>query len=273
MILFPNAKINIGLYITEKRTDGYHNLETIFYPVGMSDILEIQKNREGPGIFNTTGLPIPASREGNLCLRAEQLIRQHYSIPRVNFHLHKIIPCGAGLGGGSSDGSFTLKALDQMFQLNMGKEALKNTAGQIGSDCPFFIDNQPSFAWEKGNQTEPVHTPLKGHFLLLVIPDIPIKTQTAYLHVKPRKRNRSLKEIVQQEPVKNWNKLVINDFEAGLLEEYPRIKRIKQILLEKGALFASLSGSGSALYGIFAQEPAVGKELAKYTTWTEELPY
>ncbi|MGM0529921.1 MAG: 4-(cytidine 5'-diphospho)-2-C-methyl-D-erythritol kinase [Bacteroidota bacterium] len=273
MIFFPNAKINIGLYITDKRNDGYHNLETIFYPLSLTDILEIQKRKANQRIFNNTGIRLPVMTEQNLCYRAYQLIQQHHSIPEINFHLHKIIPYGAGLGGGSSDASFTLKALNQLFQLNIRNDALKDMAEQIGSDCPFFIDNKPSIAREKGNKTEPIHLSIKGLYLLLVVPAIQIDTQTAYKGIKPRKREKPLKEVVLNEPIENWNDQVTNDFENHILKAYPLLKQIKQKLSEMGAVFTSLSGSGSAIYGIFKKKPTAENELRQHFTWIEKLKY
>ncbi len=273
MIFFPNAKINIGIYITDKRNDGYHNLETIFYPISLTDILEIQKQKTNQRIFNNTGIRLPVSAKQNLCYRAYQLMQQQHSIPEADFHLHKIIPYGAGLGGGSSDASFTLKALNQLFRLNLKDDKLKNMAEQIGSDCPFFIDNKPSIAWEKGNKTEPIHLSIKGLHLLLVIPDIQIDTQTAYKGIKPRKREKSLKEVVLNEPVEKWNDKVTNDFEGHILKAYPLLKQIKHILAEMGAVFTSLSGSGSAIYGLFREKPTPENELRHHFTWIEQLKY
>lgn len=273
MIFFPNAKINIGLYITDKRKDGYHNLETIFYPISLTDILEIRQDKRGQRIFNNTGIRLPGPVEQNLCYKAYQLVQHHYSIPEINFHLHKIIPYGSGLGGGSSDASFTLKALNQIFHLNLRNDVLKSMAEQLGSDCSFFIDNKPSFAWEKGNKTETIHLSIKGLYLLLVIPDIQIDTKTAYKGIKPDKREKSLKEVVLNEPIENWNERVTNDFESNLLREYPLLEKIKQRMQEMGAVFTSLSGSGAAIYGIFREKPKVDKKLAQHFTWIEKLNY
>jgi 4-diphosphocytidyl-2-C-methyl-D-erythritol kinase len=273
MILFPNAKINIGLYITEKRADGYHNLETIFYPVSLTDILEIQKLHTGQQILNNTGIQLPGSKGENLCYKAYQLIRHNYSIPEINIHLHKIIPYGSGLGGGSSDASFTLKALNRLFQLNLDREKLKYLAEQLGSDCSFFIDNAPSFAWEKGNRSEPINLSIKGLYLMLVVPDIQIDTRTAYHGIIPGKRDKSIKEVVLNEPVENWNKLISNDFENHILKLHPLLEQIKQQLVRKGALFTSLSGSGSTIYGLFREKPDPGDELSKHFTWIEQLKY
>ena len=273
MIFFPNAKINIGLYITEKRKDGYHNLETVFYPVSLSDILEIQQRNDNQRILNNTGIQIPVPFEQNLCFRAYKMIQQQYSIPEVNFHLHKITPYGSGLGGGSSDASYTLKALNQLFRLNIKDDELKTMAAHLGSDCPFFIDNRPSFAWEKGNITEPIHLSIKGFYLILVMPNIQIDTPKAYQEIKPFKRKKSLRKIVLNEPIENWNEKITNDFESNILNKYPLMKQIKQILIEKGAAFTSLSGSGSAIYGLFKEKPALGKELEQHFTWIEKLKY
>ena len=269
MILFPNAKINIGLNINEKRKDGYHNLETIFYPIGLADILEIQQSKENQSRFKNTGLQLRISKDNNLCFKAFQLIKKHYAIPELNFHLHKIIPYGGGLGGGSSDASFTLKALNQMFNLSIASETLKSMAEKIGSDCPFFIDNKPCLAWEKGNQTKPIDLPLKGMHLLLLIPNVQIDTKTAYQGIVPQKKEQSLEEIVRHEPIDHWYKFITNDFEKSLYPKYPELKNIKSLLIEKGALFASLSGSGSAIYGIFDKKPQWGKELKPYMSWSE----
>ena len=269
MILFPNAKINIGLHITEKRKDGYHNLETIFYPIGLADILEIQQSNENQSRFKNTGLQLQISKDKNLCFKAYKLIQKHYAIPELNFHLHKIIPYGAGLGGGSSDASFTLKALNEIFHLSIPNKTLKRLAEKIGSDCPFFIDNKPSLAWEKGNQTQPIDMPLKGMHLILIIPNIQIDTKTAYQGIIPQKNKKSLDEIVRHEPIDHWHKSITNDFEKSLYPKYPELKKIKSLLIEKGALFASLSGSGSAMYGIFDKKPQLGDELNQYRNWTE----
>ncbi|MFP4621266.1 MAG: 4-(cytidine 5'-diphospho)-2-C-methyl-D-erythritol kinase [Bacteroidales bacterium] len=273
MIFFPNAKINIGLYITHKRSDGYHNLETVFYPLSLTDILEIQQRKDNPMTFNNTGIHIPGPLEENLCYKASKLLQQHHPVPEINFHLHKIIPYGSGLGGGSSDASFTLKALNHLFQLNLTTHKLKDMAEQLGSDCPFFIDNTPSLAREKGNETTPIHLSIKGFYLLLVIPEIQIDTQTAYMNIKPRERQKSLKEIVLNQPVENWQEEVTNDFENNLLKEYPLLDKIKQRMKEMGAVFTSLSGSGSAMYGIFKEKPLVIAELKQHFIWMEQLKY
>jgi 4-diphosphocytidyl-2-C-methyl-D-erythritol kinase len=271
MIFFPNAKINIGLFITEKRNDGYHNLETIFYPLSFSDILEIQPAKDGQINFRNTGIQIPAPPKENLCYKAWEMLQRKYGIPEVNFHLHKLIPYGSGLGGGSSDASFTLKALNKLFELNLDEDELKTMAEQLGSDCPFFIDNTPSFAWEKGNHLSPLKVPLKGFYVLIVVPPFHIDTRTAYQGIKPKERKSLLHKIVETVPVEEWQHRITNDFEDNIINKFPEMASIKNILAEKGALFTSLSGSGSAIYGIFRDKPEAGKELNRYHIRIEEL--
>jgi len=212
MIFFPNAKINIGLFITSRRRDGYHNLESVFYPIGLSDILEIKEKTPDDFWFTGTGIPVDSPPEQNLCYRAFELMRERYRIPPMAFHLHKIIPFGAGLGGGSSDAAFTLKALNRICQLNLGTPVLKELALQLGSDCPFFIDNQPAFAREKGQRLETIDLGLTGKHLVLVVPPFSISTPEAYRHVKPRRREESLNEILEQTPIGQWHQKVQNDF-------------------------------------------------------------
>ena len=271
MIFFPNAKINIGLFITEKRTDGYHNLESFFYPIAWSDILEIKKKEPSDPVFTTTGLPIDTDYRENLSYRAYELMRQAYDLPPVAFHLHKIIPAGAGLGGGSSDAAFTLKGLNELFELGLDKSVLRSMARELGSDCPFFIDNQPAFVWETGNQMEPIALPLKHKHLVVVVPPLHIPTAKAYQLVTPRKRHPGLKQIITSNPSKAWPGKVENDFENPLVKEMPLLQAIKQGLYDSGALYASLSGSGSAVYGIFEEKPSLPEAFSGYTVWQEKL--
>ena len=271
MIFFPNAKINIGLFITSKRPDGYHNLESVFYPIGLSDILEIkEKNRDDPGFINT-GIQVDGALEENLCQRAFEMIRKKYPIPPVDFHLHKIIPFGAGLGGGSSDAAFTLKTLNRLFQLNLDTPTLKELAGQLGSDCPFFIENHPAFAWEKGNKLESIELPIQDKYLALVVPPFTISTPQAYRHVNPLKREVSLNKILTSTPVEQWHQEIQNDFEASVFQQKPELKEIKSRLYREGALFASMTGSGSAIYGIFNDPPLLEEAFSEYYLWTGPL--
>ncbi len=270
MIVFPNAKINIGLNITEKRSDGFHNIETVFYPIGLSDILEI--NISDTKIkFENTGLTVENKKlENNICYKAYKALYNDFSLNPVGIHLHKIIPFGAGLGGGSADASFTLKALNSLMDLNLTDEALMIYAEKIGSDCPYFIINTPAFAAEKGNKLSPIELSLNGYFLVLVHPGIHVNTASAYSKIKPSKPSESLSELISQ-PIENWKDLIKNDFEESIFKENPEIKNIKKQLYSSGAIYASMSGSGSSVYGIFKNEINVRSEFKNYFIHTELL--
>lgn len=270
MISFPNAKINIGLNIINKRPDGFHNIETIFYPVGLSDILEINISKDKIN-FENTGLTIEnKSLESNLCFKAYQKINNDFSIEPVDIHLHKITPFGAGLGGGSSDASFTLKAINSIMNLNLDDNTLIKYAEQIGSDCPFFIINKPSFASGKGNILKPVDLSLKGYFLVVVYPGIHINTAKAYSKISPKEPEISLSELIKQ-PMGNWKRTIKNDFEESIFNDHPEIEIIKSKLYNLGAIYSSMSGSGSAVFGIFNRKVDIKSSFNKYFTWTEVL--
>jgi 4-diphosphocytidyl-2-C-methyl-D-erythritol kinase len=252
MIYFPNAKINLGLHITGKRKDGYHNIETVFYPVGLSDILEVTPAK-GDTMGNTlksTGNPLNIGPADNLCIRAWTELNKIRSLPEVNIHLHKIIPSGAGLGGGSSDAAFVLKALNELFELELSPFQLASVAGIIGSDCPFFIHNTPLFATERGNKFEKIEVDLSDYHIVIIHPGISINTAWAYNGVTVYQHDVSIREIVSSHP-STWQELLINDFEPSVFKAYPMIRKIKEILIENGAVYASMTGSGSAVYGIF----------------------
>ncbi len=269
MIIFPNAKINIGLNITEKRSDGFHNIETVFYPIGLSDILEI--NISDKIKFENTGLTVENKKlENNICYKAYEALNNDFSINPVGIHLHKIIPFGAGLGGGSADASFTLKVLNSLMELNLDNGALISYAETIGSDCPFFILNKPAFATEKGNNLTAIELNLKGYFLVLVHPGIHVNTAKAYSKVKPSKPSKSLSELISQ-PLENWKNIIINDFEDIIFSEYPEIENIKSKLYKSGAIYASMSGSGSAVYGIFKNKVDLKNQLNNYFVYSELL--
>ena len=259
MVAFPNCKINLGLNIIDKRKDGYHNLETIFYPLNFSDALEIIFTPYDSE-FTVTGLPV-SNDQNNLCIKAYDLIKKDFpKLPFIKLHLHKVIPIGAGLGGGSADAAFTLQILNEKFLLGLSDEQLKNYALQIGSDCPFFLFNKPSFATGRGEHLELVSLDLSEYKIMLVNPNIHIDTSWAFSNIEPVKPKRSLKEIIIQ-PIKTWKQQLINDFEAPVSKIYPEIKRIKDILYERGAVYASLSGSGSTVYGIFNNTVSINAEF------------
>ena len=248
MLFFPNAKINIGLNITSKRADGYHNLESIFYPIAWRDILEIIPSKQLS--FDSSGLSITG--QGNLCLKAYELMKSHYGIAPVSMHLHKNIPIGAGLGGGSSDAAFTLMALNTIFELGLEKDELKKMAAQLGADCPFFIDNAPSLASGIGELLNPIDLDLFNYHLLVVKPNIFVSTVEAFSAIVPQTPSLSLEEEIKM-PVKKWR--LKNDFEDSIFPKYPELFEIKRSLIQAGALYSSMSGSGSSIYGIFSEKP------------------
>ncbi|ULQ57396.1 4-(cytidine 5'-diphospho)-2-C-methyl-D-erythritol kinase [Flavihumibacter rivuli] len=253
MIVFPNCKINIGLLVLGKREDGYHDLETIFYPVPINDALEAVRAPELS--FSTSGLAINGTNEDNLCVKAYQLLQERHGISPVKMHLHKAIPMGAGLGGGSADGAFTLLLLNQLFQLQLDKDTLISYALELGSDCPFFIINQPVVATGRGEIMTPVSLPqLRGKHIVLVNPGIHISTGEAFSMVQPRGASGQLAKVPDL-PVDQWQGIAINDFEGALIPEYTTTREIRDMLYTKGALFASMTGTGSTVYGIFDKAP------------------
>jgi 4-diphosphocytidyl-2-C-methyl-D-erythritol kinase len=254
MILFPNCKINIGLNVIRKRSDGFHDLESVFFPVPFHDVLEIIPAADGIFNFQSTGLPIPGEIDKNLCVTAFQLLQSEFKLPEVKIHLHKLIPIGAGLGGGSSDGAFTLKLLNIIFNLSLDDDQLKDYARVLGSDCPFFIENRPLFAYERGDHFEAVELNLSGLTLLLVLPGMHISTAEAYSAVVPAIPEKMLKESIHL-PIEQWKEELVNDFEQPVFAKYPAIGEIKRKLYESGAIYASMSGSGSAVYGLFREKP------------------
>ncbi len=264
MIVFPNAKINLGLYITKKRQDGYHDLETFFYPVrGLNDVLEIVVNKEDTtDSFNISGIKLEGITEDNIVLGALHLMRQTHKIPPLRIHLHKTIPAGAGLGGGSADAAFMLKALNGLFQLKIKNQELEIMAGKLGADCAFFIGNVPSLASGIGNVLTPIPLRLKNHWLLVVVPPIHISTAQAYQSVTPQKPENPLKKGLLSAKTE-WAGLIKNDFENPLFKVYPELLEIKNKMYAQGAFYAALSGSGSALFGLFKEEPHI--------QWPEEF--
>jgi len=253
MLLFPNSKINLGLNVLEKRPDGFHHIETVFYPIGLSDVLEIIIANDGKFEFNQTGLPIEGSTEDNLVIKAYRLFVEDFKLAPVKIHLHKVIPIGGGLGGGSSDGAFTIRLLNKLFSLGLSKSGMIEYSRKLGSDCAFFIKNKPVFAFGKGDQFEPLRVDLSTYTMLLVVPAIQVNTSEAYSRIIPSKSERLLKNIVLQ-PVYQWRDQLQNDFERSVFSQHPRIQQIRQRLYDLGAVYASMSGSGSAVYGLFEKK-------------------
>jgi 4-diphosphocytidyl-2-C-methyl-D-erythritol kinase len=252
MITFPNAKINIGLNVVEKRPDGYHNLETIFYPVKLSDALEVVE--AGETAFSSSGIEIDATAENNLVYKAYSLLAGDFDLSPVKMHLHKVIPFGAGLGGGSADAAFALKMLNDYFVLGLTTTQLEDYAARIGADCPFFIENKPTFAHGIGDQFKPVKLDLSAFEIVIVKPSFSVSTPQAYRNIVPTKPDFNLLEI-DQLPIEDWKTVVKNDFEKSVFPQFPKIEKLKNQLYEAGAVYASMSGSGSAVFGIFRHSP------------------
>ncbi|RKX18859.1 MAG: 4-(cytidine 5'-diphospho)-2-C-methyl-D-erythritol kinase [Candidatus Zixiibacteriota bacterium] len=260
MILYPNAKINIGLKILNKRPDGYHNISSIFYPVRLSDILEFLPSSTGKFTFTQTGITIPGDSSDNLCVRVYEFFKETYRIPVLKIYLHKIIPTQAGLGGGSSDAAFLIKGINEYFNLDLSVAKMKEIALQFGSDCPFFIENKPAVASGKGEILHPFDLDLSAYHIIIVKPHIAISTAMAYDSIKP-KENPIDSESLQKQSVGNWQSVVENDFESFTFSKFPELKEIKENLLRYGALFSQMTGSGSAVYGIFKKRPEIPNHL------------
>ena len=249
MVLFPNCKINLGLNVIRKRTDGYHDLETVFYPIALKDALEVIRSEQFH--FQLTGLPVNGTTENNLCVKAYLLLKADFPhLPPVSIHLHKAIPMGAGLGGGSADGAFMLTMLNKKFQLNLSEEKLISYALRLGSDCPFFIINKPCFATGRGEKLSPIQLDLSTYQIVLVNPQIHVSTKDAFSKLTPAMPAKSIEAIIQQ-PIITWKDELQNNFEASVFELYPAIKEVKKRLYNAGAVYAAMSGSGSTVFGIF----------------------
>ncbi len=249
MVVFPNCKINLGLHITHKRADGFHDLETVFYPVALTDALEVLT--AGELQFTGSGISIPGDSGENLCVKAFQLLQQDFpALQPVQIHLHKHIPIGAGLGGGSADGAFMLQLLNNKYQLGLSETQLIAYAAQLGSDCPFFIPNKPCFATGRGEILEPIDPDLSAFSMLLVYPGIHVNTGWAFRQLTPAVPLYSLREMIQL-PVSEWRGVITNDFELPVFGEYPVLAEIKEEMYKQGAVYAAMSGSGSAIVGLF----------------------
>jgi len=254
VVTFPNCKINLGLNVIRKREDGYHELQTVFYPIDVCDALELIKHNDEPQEdiqFLTTGIPINGNSKDNLCIKAYRLLKKDFTqLAAIKMHLHKVIPMGAGLGGGSADAAFTLLLLNKKFQLNLSADQLINYALQLGSDCPFFIINKPCYAQGRGEMLEEIELNLSSYQLIIVNPRIDISTRWAFSKIQPVIPAINIKQIVKQ-PVETWKEQLINDFEKPLVQYYPKLKSLKDELYGQGALYAGMSGSGSTFFGIF----------------------
>ncbi len=268
MICFPNIKINLGLHVINRRTDGFHNIETVFYPVKFTDILEVIEANAQPEqiVFTASGLPVEGKIEDNLIVKAYNLLHTSIGLPKVKVHLHKIIPMGAGLGGGSSDAAYMITLLNQKFGLQLTVEQMESYAAQLGSDCAFFIQNTPTYAFGKGHELEPVQIDLSGYYLVLFQTGLHSSTATAYQNVRRRETfdsSNSLKEKLRV-PVAQWKGIIENDFEYTVFRALPFLAELKSALYDSGALYASMSGSGSSMYALYEKKPQLPEKLRPY---------
>lgn len=254
MIVYPNAKVNLGLNVVEKRKDGYHNLETVFYPINLQDALEV-KDIDGdvPDCgyqLKVMGTVLDGTPDDNLVVKAYKLLKSDFDLPPVSIGLYKHVPTGAGLGGGSADAAFMVKTLNQRYKLGLTDEQMEDYCTRLGADCPFFIKNQPVFATGIGNVFHPIELSLKGKVLVLVKPDVFVSTKDAYAKVTVKKPEIALPELLKA-PIETWKDSIVNDFEPSVFSKFPEIAAIKDKLYDLGAVYASMSGSGSSVFGIF----------------------
>lgn len=278
MITFPCAKINLGLNIVNKRSDGYHELQTVFYPTKLTDTLEI-KHMDDKFPVDTAcdlkiyGIPVACNEQDNLVVKAYNLIAQDYDLPRIHAHLFKQIPSQAGLGGGSSDAAYMIRLLDERFRLNMGNAEMERYAARLGADCAFFITAEPSYATGIGEILEPTDGPLDAldtYYIGIVKPDIAISTKEAFAHIVPQMPAKCCRDIVRQ-PIETWRDELTNDFEKPLFALHPELADIKQRLYQEGAIYAQMSGSGSALFGIFDHKVDIGRAFDGMFTFFDKL--
>lgn len=283
MIVFPNAKINLGLNIVERRPDGYHNLETVFYPISLADILEVTpRSGQGEARLHLSGLVPEGAAEDNLVVRAYRLLEKKRSLPSVDIYLHKVIPSGAGMGGGSSDATAMLQLLNSLFALGLTEEELTEDARTLGADCPFFLKNCPAFAQNTGDLLEKVPVLLSDFRMAIVKPPIFVSTAAAFRSVTPRRSEIPVRQAVLDYPVSKWREVLHNDFEGSLFPQFPQLARVKSKLYESGALYASMTGSGSAFFALYplsettgaAEAPLLRTRLAELFpdsfVWTDE---
>jgi 4-diphosphocytidyl-2-C-methyl-D-erythritol kinase len=272
MILFPNAKINIGLRITGKRPDGFHNIETLFYPIGLCDALEfvVSDKQTGNDIFASTGINTTSMPSDNLVIKTILRLREKKSFPLLKIHLHKAIPVGAGLGGGSSDAACLLKVVNKHFSLGIDNNGLKTISLNLGSDCPFFIDGVPSLAFGRGDVLTPVKPLLADYYLVLINPGVGISTVEAYQNCNTAIPLVSLEQLLGS-PVIEWKGNIVNDFENFAFKKYPIIGYLKDELYRSGAIFSLMSGSGSSVYGIFSEKPQLPEKLREFVIWEGKM--
>ena len=251
MIAFPNAKINLGLHVLSKRADGFHEMESCIYPVELCDVLEIIESNDFK--FQSTGLPISGNKDNNLVIKAYRLLDDEFKLTNVQIHLHKIIPMGAGLGGGSSDAAYALKILNALFELNLSDKQLESFAAELGSDCPFFIQNKPMIVSGTGTTLKRFEIDLSNYRIELEHPNVHVSTAEAYGMIKPKPSENTIESILTH-PIIDWKNILTNDFEEPMCKRFTEIAKAKQSMYDKGAIYAAMSGSGSSVFGIFKKQ-------------------
>lgn len=273
MLLLPNCKINIGLNIVARRPDGYHDLETVFYPIPLRDNLEFKEitDSDEPYRLVTGGVPIEGKAEDNLIVKVYLSLKEEFHLPALELFLYKHIPMGAGLGGGSSDAAAMMTGLNEAYSLGMSHEEMEQRMARFGADCAFFVRNRPAYATGIGNILSPVSLSLKGKYIVLVKPDTFVSTKEAYAHVVPKPADCPLPEALAQ-PIESWRLSVRNDFEASVFPQHPELAAVKQTLYDMGALYAAMSGSGSTLFGIFDRPtPEAENVFEKHFVFMQKL--
>ena len=270
MVVFPNAKINLGLDVVAKRNDGFHDIETVFYPINLCDVLEIVETKNSTSSFLNSGIEIDTPSDNNLCIKALNILKKDFPIPEVDIFLYKKIPFGAGLGGGSANAANVLMLLNKMFLLNIDDEKLMQYAAQLGSDCAFFIKNKPMLAQGRGEILQSANVDLSGYYFVLIKPNLSINTAQAYANIKPQQPEISIENIVTKS-IEDWKYFLKNDFEPNVFAQFPEIKKIKETLYSKGAIYASMSGTGSSVYGIFNDAVDLSDFDKNYFVFCEKL--
>lgn len=269
MVCFPSSKINLGLRVIRKRDDGYHDIETCFYPLPWNDILEIIPSKTMS--FTNTGIKVPGKYDDNLCLKAYYQLQEEFDLPPVDVHLHKIVPMGAGLGGGSSDAANTLIILNELFSLNLSISQLEQFASRLGSDCAYFIYDKPMIGTGRGENLDAIDVSLKGKFIVVIKPKVHVSTRDAYHGIKPNETKPSIAEIIKHNSLQVWKDLLVNDFELSVFKQFPIIQQVKEELYNQGAEYASMSGSGSSVYGIFNAKVDLSNYAKEMDYWSGTL--
>jgi len=274
MILFPHAKINLGLNVIARLADSYHEIESVLIPIPLTDVLEAVIDPdlgENELIYDRTGLPIPGTVEGDLCYKAVRMLQEITPLPGIRLHLHKVIPMGAGLGGGSSDGAHTLLLLKDLCQLPLDGDLLHSLASRLGSDCPFFLRPNAQLALGRGELLEPIALDLSGLWLMVVYPAVHVSTGEVYTNTTPTGQPWDLGALLVRERISNWGSTVRNVMETYVLEAYPAVAEVKRLLLDQGAVYACMSGSGSTVFGLFTSRPVLPSLPLDHRSWVFEL--